>query len=144
MCVCMYIYIYIYIYCIYIYIYIYMCLLVDLVMYNGPAARGPSTPTGAPLATPCCPSTRLGRINKNDNSHSNNIDNDNDCSNDNRNRIVIVIIAIILVIHPISILTLSLLTLLDSNFPGDPLWTWEFHPFKLTLRSSRTLRNPQY
>ena len=26
-------------------------------------------------------------------------------------------------VSPISLLTLSLLTLLDSNFPGDPLWT---------------------
>ena len=26
-------------------------------------------------------------------------------------------------LHPISLLTLSLLTLLDSNFPGNPLWT---------------------
>ena len=25
--------------------------------------------------------------------------------------------------RPISLLTLSLLTLLDSNFPGNPLWT---------------------
>ena len=31
---------------------------------------------------------------------------------------------------PISLLTLSLLTLLDSNFPGNLLWAWEFHPFK--------------
>ena len=34
-------------------------------------------------------------------------------------------------IRPIPLLTLSLLTLLDSNFPGTSLWTWEFHPFKL-------------
>ena len=32
--------------------------------------------------------------------------------------------------RPISLLTLSLLTLLDSNFPGNPLWTLEFHDFK--------------
>ena len=37
---------------------------------------------------------------------------------------------------------ISLLTLLDSNFPGNPLWTWEFHPFKLRVCLSRTLRNP--
>ena len=46
-------------------------------------------------------------------------------------------------IRPISLLTLSLLTLLDSNFPGNPLWAWEFHPFKLRLCFSQTLENPQ-
>ena len=35
---------------------------------------------------------------------------------------------LLLMVCPISLLTLSLLTLLDSNFPGDPLWTLEFHP----------------
>ena len=35
--------------------------------------------------------------------------------------------------RPISLLTLSLLTLLDSNFPGDSLGTWEFHPFKIKI-----------
>ena len=44
-------------------------------------------------------------------------------------------------IRPISLLTLSLLTLLDSNFPGNSLWTWEFHPLKLRLCSSRTPLN---
>ena len=29
-------------------------------------------------------------------------------------------------VRPISLLTLRLLTLLDSNFPGNPLWAWEF------------------
>ena len=46
-------------------------------------------------------------------------------------------------VRPISLLTLSLLTLLDSNFPGNPLWTWEFHPFKSRLCLSQTLWNPQ-
>ena len=43
------------------------------------------------------------------------------------------------VIRPIPLLTLSLLTLLDSNFPGSSLWAWEFHPFKLRLCWSQTL-----
>ena len=43
---------------------------------------------------------------------------------------------------PISRLTLSLLTLLDSNFPGNPLWAWEFHPLALRLCLSQTLWNP--
>ena len=30
-------------------------------------------------------------------------------------------------IRPISLLTLPLLTLLGSNFPGNPLWAWELH-----------------
>ena len=47
------------------------------------------------------------------------------------------------IVRPISLLTLSLLTLLESNFPGNPLWAWEFHSFKLRLRWSQTLRNPQ-
>ena len=37
----------------------------------------------------------------------------------------------------------TLLTLLDSNFPGNSLWAWEFHPFKSRLCLSQTLRNPQ-
>ena len=46
-------------------------------------------------------------------------------------------------LRPISLLTLSLLTLLDSNVPGNSLWAWEFHPLKSRLCSSQTLRNPQ-
>ena len=33
----------------------------------------------------------------------------------------------------------TLLTLLDSNFPGHPLWAWESHPFKSRLCLSQTL-----
>ena len=40
-------------------------------------------------------------------------------------------------LRPISQLTLSLLRLLDSNFPGTPLWALEFHPLKLRLRLSQ-------
>ena len=46
-------------------------------------------------------------------------------------------------LRPISLLTLSLLTLLDSNFPVNPLWAWEFHPLNLRLCLSQTLRNTQ-
>ena len=42
-------------------------------------------------------------------------------------------------IRPISLLTLSPLTLLDSSFTEISLWTWEFHPFKLRLCLSQTL-----
>ena len=42
------------------------------------------------------------------------------------------------IIRPISLLTLSLLTLLESRLPGNYLWAWEFHPFKLRLCSSQT------
>ena len=42
-------------------------------------------------------------------------------------------------LRPISLLMLPLLTLLDSNFPGNPLWAWEFHPFALRLRLGQTL-----
>ena len=31
-------------------------------------------------------------------------------------------------LRPISLLWLSLLRFVDSEFPGNPLWTWEFHP----------------
>ena len=31
---------------------------------------------------------------------------------------------------PISLLRLSLLRLLNSDFPGNSQWAWEFHPFK--------------
>ena len=46
-------------------------------------------------------------------------------------------------VRPIPLLTLSLLTLLDSSFPRNPLWTWECHPFELILCLSQTLPNPQ-
>ena len=42
-------------------------------------------------------------------------------------------------IRPISLLTLSLLTLLDSNFLVNPLWAWESHPLILRLCLSQTL-----
>ena len=42
-------------------------------------------------------------------------------------------------VRPISLLTLSLLILLDSNFPGNAPCAWESHPFKLRLCSSQTL-----
>ena len=45
-------------------------------------------------------------------------------------------------LRPISVLRLSLLRLLDSNFPGNLLWTWEFHPLELRLCLSQTLWNP--
>ena len=42
-------------------------------------------------------------------------------------------------LRPISLLTLSVLTLPDSNFPVNPLWAWKFHPVKLRLCLSQTL-----
>ena len=36
-------------------------------------------------------------------------------------------------LRPISQMILSLLGLLDSNFPGNSLWAWEFHPLKLKI-----------
>ena len=45
-------------------------------------------------------------------------------------------------IRPISLLTLSLLTLLESKFPGNPLRAWEFHPLELRLCLSPTPWNP--
>ena len=42
-------------------------------------------------------------------------------------------------VRPISLLTLTLLTLLDSNFPGNPPWALEFDPFELSSCSSQTL-----
>ena len=41
-------------------------------------------------------------------------------------------------VRPISLLTLPLLILLDSNFRGNPLWAWEFNPLKLRLCLSQT------
>ena len=38
-----------------------------------------------------------------------------------------------------TVLTLSLLRLLDSKFPGNPLWAWEYHPLQLRLCLSQTL-----
>ena len=45
--------------------------------------------------------------------------------------------------RPISLLRISLLRLLDSGFPGNSLWTWEFHPLILRCCLSQTLWNPE-
>ena len=42
-------------------------------------------------------------------------------------------------LRPTLLLTLRLLTLLESNFPGNSLWAWEFHPLELRLCLSQTL-----
>ena len=47
------------------------------------------------------------------------------------------------ILRPIFLLMLSLLRFPESNIPGDPLLTWEFHPLKSTLCLSQTLRNPE-
>ena len=39
--------------------------------------------------------------------------------------------------------SIVLLRLLDSNFPGNSLWAWEFHPLKLRSCLNLTPRNPQ-
>ena len=36
-------------------------------------------------------------------------------------------------LRPISPLTFSLLRLIDSSFPGNSLWAWEFHPLKIKV-----------
>ena len=41
-------------------------------------------------------------------------------------------------IRPILLLTLRIPRLLDSTFPGNSLWAWEFHPLELTLCLSQT------
>ena len=116
--ICMYIYIYIYLsLSIYIYIYIYM--------YFSPCAHqseDPPTPWapkmgpffGSPFSDPCqavirWPSQWPQR-----------------CTRRGAQG------------RPISLLRLSLLRLLDSNFPGNSLWAWEFPPLriKITLKSN--------
>ena len=42
-------------------------------------------------------------------------------------------------VRPISLLTLSPLRWLDSNFPGTSPWVWKFHPLTLILCLSQTL-----
>ena len=42
-------------------------------------------------------------------------------------------------LSPISLLGLSLLRLLDSNFPGNALWAWEFQPLESRFCLSQTL-----
>ena len=46
-------------------------------------------------------------------------------------------------LRPISLLRLSLLRFLDSNFPASSLWTLEFNPLKFRFCLSQTLRNPE-
>ena len=43
--------------------------------------------------------------------------------------------------RPISLLTLPLLALLDSSFPGNPLWAWEFHPLIEIVIESKPLKS---
>ena len=38
-----------------------------------------------------------------------------------------------IMIRPILLLTLRLLRLLDSKFPGNPLWAWEFPPITISI-----------
>ena len=45
--------------------------------------------------------------------------------------------------RPISLLRFSLLRLLDSSLPGNPLCTWELYPLKFRLRLSQTLWDPE-
>ena len=45
-------------------------------------------------------------------------------------------------VRSIFLLTLRLLRLLESNFLGNSLWAWEFHPLQLRLCLSQTLWNP--
>ena len=47
------------------------------------------------------------------------------------------------VVPPISLLRLCLLRFVDSNFPGNALWTWEFHPLHLILCLSQSLWHPK-
>ena len=45
--------------------------------------------------------------------------------------------------RPVSLLRLSLQRLLDSNFPGNSPWAWEFHPLRLRFCWNQTLCNPE-
>ena len=42
-------------------------------------------------------------------------------------------------VRPMSALKVSLLRLLDANFPGNSLRAWRFHPWNLRLCLSQTL-----
>ena len=46
-------------------------------------------------------------------------------------------------VRPISLLRLSLPRFVDSNFPGNSLWTWEFYPLIFRFWLSQTLWNPE-
>ena len=48
-----------------------------------------------------------------------------------------------LAVRPISLLRLSLLRLLDLNFPGHSLWAWEFQPLNYLCFLSQALGNPE-
>ena len=71
-------------------------------------------------------------------------------SSSNTSTVVMIVIVVILIaslrqstdapgLRPISPLRISPLRLLDSNFPGNSLRAWEFHPLKLILCLSQTL-----
>ena len=112
-----------------------------------PAAAGLELVHQGPAARP----HRLASKEINHNNHINNDNNTHKTNNiNNRNTIIITIIIITiittiqldcwkLIICPISLLTLHLLRLLESQLPGNPLWAWEFHPLRLTLCLSQTL-----
>ena len=46
-------------------------------------------------------------------------------------------------LRPISLLRISILRFVDSSFPGNSLWTREFHPLRLRFCLSQTLCNPK-
>ena len=51
--------------------------------------------------------------------------------------------ASVLNLRPISLLRISLLRFLDSSFPGNSLWSREYHPLILRLCLRQTLWNPE-
>ena len=46
-------------------------------------------------------------------------------------------------LRPISLLRLSLPRFVDSNFPGNSLWTRASHPLRLRFCLGQNLRNPE-
>ena len=46
-------------------------------------------------------------------------------------------------LRPISLLRISLLRFVDSIFPGNPLWTCEFHPLEFRFCLSQPPEHPE-
>ena len=87
--------------------------------------------------------------NNNGNHHHSNINNNNN-NNNNRSSNIYIYIYIcsdpgpqgrsgLSAVRPISLLRLSLPRFVDSNFPGNSLWAWEFHSSNLRFCLSSTL-----
>ena len=130
-------YIYIYI-CMYIYLYLSLSLSLYIYIYiytSAPADATASAPQGETTSLTLLVQRMLSS------SAANSMANAGDPRHDEQRIHMILDTAAPapLSYRPVSLLRLSLLRFVDSQFSGNSLWAWEFHPLKLSFRLSKTL-----